>query len=207
MSSQTSSKKIKNYRNEPRAFAERIVALQKFFKEQQRLPSYSEMCGLFDVRSKQAVARIVEKCIVQGLVAKDAWGKLIPRALKGGTRMLGSVQAGFPSPAEEELCDIMSLDDFLITNHSASFLLKVSGDSMIDAGIQPDDLVLLERGRQPHFGDIVVAEIDHEWTMKYYERSGSRIMLKPANKNYPSIYPTEELSIAGVVTAVIRKYY
>ncbi len=188
-------------------FQKRIEQLRIFLKEHERLPSYSEMCELFALKSKQAVARIVDKMIEHGLVEKDGAGRLIPRGIKGGPRLIGTVQAGFPSAAEEELCDIMSLDDFLITNHVASFLLKVSGDSMIEAGIQPDDLVLLERGKQPRVGDIIVAEVDHEWTMKYFEKVGGKTVLKPANKNYPTIVPKEELQVAGVVTAVIRKYH
>ena len=74
---------------------------------------------------------------------------------------------------------------------------------MIEAGIQPNDMVILERGRTPKIGDIVVAEVDHEWTMKYYDKHGTVVTLKPANKNYPVIKPKEELKIAGVVTAVI----
>ena len=188
-------------------FQKRITQLRTFLKEQGRLPSYSEMCELFKVKSKQAVSRVVDKMIEHGLVEKDGAGRLIPKGIKGGARLIGTIQAGFPSAAEEELCDIMSLDDFLITNHVASFLLKVSGDSMIEAGIQPDDLVLLERGKEPRKGDIVVAEVDHEWTMKYFEKVGGKTVLKPANKNYPTIVPKEELVVAGVVTAIIRKYH
>jgi repressor LexA len=105
------------------------------------------------------------------------------------------------------LVDTLSLDDYLIKNRDASFLLRVSGESMIEAGIQPGDLVILERGRDPRNGDVVVAEVDHQWTIKYYVKRGSQIFLKPANKLFPVIAPREELKIAGVVTAVIRKYH
>ena len=72
--------------------------------------------------------------------------------------------------------------------------------------LQPKTMVILERGKQPKVGDIVVAEVDHEWTLKYYEKRGGKVVLKPANKKYPLITPREELKVAGVVTAVIRKY-
>jgi repressor LexA len=101
--------------------------------------------------------------------------KLLPTpALEGGIKLLGTVQAGFPSPAEEELIDTLSLDEFLIKNPQASYLVKVTGDSMIDAGIMPDDLVVVDRGRQPRHGDIVIAQVDGEWTMKYYEKRAPR---------------------------------
>jgi repressor LexA len=85
-------------------------------------------------------------------------------------------------------------------------MLTVSGDSMIDAGIMPGDMVIVERGRQPKIGEIVVAEVDHDWTMKYYLKRGDEIILRPANKKYPDIRPRQELNVAGVVTSVIRKY-
>ncbi|MEK9152791.1 MAG: S24 family peptidase, partial [Patescibacteria group bacterium] len=79
-------------------------------------------------------------------------------------------------------------------------------DSMIDAGIHPGDMVILERGREPKNGDVVVAEVDREWTIKHYDKRGGRVTLRAANKKYQPITPREELRIAGVVTAVIRKY-
>ncbi len=179
----------------------------KFYTDNKRLPSYSEMLSLFQVKSKNAVAKIIQKFIDLGLIEKDSSGRLIPMKLATPLKVLGDVQAGFPSAAEEELVDTLSLDDYLIHNREASFLLRVSGESMIDAGIQPGDLVILERGREPRNGDVVVAEVDHQWTIKYYVKRGAQIFLKPANKDFPIISPKEELKIAGVVTAVIRKYH
>lgn len=120
--------------------------------------------------------------------------------------MLGTVGAGFPSPAEEELKDNISLDDLLIQNREASFLLKVTGDSMTGAGIMPNDMVIVDRGQTPKSGDIVIAEVDGEWTMKYLRKRGELVMLVPANPKYRPIRPKNELRIAGVVTAVVRKY-
>jgi repressor LexA len=121
-------------------------------------------------------------------------------------RMIGTVEAGFPSPAEEELVDTLSLDELLIDNREASFLLKVTGDSMTGAGIMPHDMVIVDRGRTPKSGDIVIAEVDGEWTMKYLRKRGESVMLIPANPKYQPIRPKHELTIAGVVTAVVRKY-
>jgi repressor LexA len=123
-----------------------------------------------------------------------------------GVKILGSIQAGWPSPAEEELVDTVSLDEYLIKHPEQTFLVKVTGDSMIDAGIHEGDLVLVERGRQPRHRDIVIAQVDNEWTMKYYEKAGREVRLMAANKKYPPIQPKEELNVGGVVVAVIRKY-
>lgn len=170
------------------------------------MPSYGELAELLGFRSKYAAQYVVNKWVEAGVVRRDEAGKITPGRLFMPIKLLGTVQAGFPSPAEEENVDTISLDEWLIHNKEASFMLKVTGDSMLDAGIQPNDMVILERGKQPKVGDIVVAEVDHEWTLKYYEKRGGKVVLKPANKKYPLITPREELKVAGVVTAVIRKY-
>ncbi len=187
-------------------YQQRVAKFRRFFERNKRLPSYSEMLGLFNVKSKQSVARVVEKFVADGLVRKDERGRLVPKSLLGAVRVLGTVEAGWPSPAEEELVDTMSLDDFLIEKKEASFLLRVSGESMIEAGIRPGDYVIVERGRPPRSGDVVVAEVDGAWTMKTFEKRGGSVVLVPANKRFKPIRPSESLSIAGVVKAVIRKY-
>jgi repressor LexA len=184
----------------------RLNQLKQFHRKHKRMPSYAELAELFGFASKNAAKYCVDKWIEQGVLAKDSAGKILPGSSFWPMKVLGTVEAGFPSPAEEENADTMSLDEWLIGNKEASFMLRVSGDSMIDAGIRPGDMVILERGKQPKSGDIVVAEVDHEWTIKYFEKRGSRVTLKPANKKYRPIVPQEELRVAGVVTAVIRKY-
>lgn len=170
------------------------------------MPSYSEIGELTGIRSKNAVFKLVGRLEELKVVERDARGRLIPRALTASVKLLGTVEAGFPSPAEEELVDTISLDDFLVQNPEASFLLKVSGDSMSGAGILPGDMVIVDKRRQPKSGDIVVAQVDGEWTMKYLKKSGGSVALHPANPKYRPIRPRDELKVAGVVTAVVRKY-
>jgi SOS regulatory protein LexA len=185
---------------------ERVTAISRFNKEKGRMPSFSEIGEMTGLRSKNAVAKLVQRLESQGVVARDVKGRLIPKSLSGGIRLLGTVEAGFPSPAEEELRDTLSLDDLLIQNREASFLLKVSGDSMSGAGILPGDMVIVDRGQTAKSGDIVIAEVDGEWTMKYLRKRGTGVLLVPANPKYQPIKPKNELKIAGVVTAVVRKY-
>ena len=120
--------------------------------------------------------------------------------------ILGLVEAGFPTSVGEELMDTMSIDEFLIENKEATYLLKVKGDSMIGAGIMPGDLVIVERGRPARVGEVVVAEVDREFTLKYFRKKGNKIYLESANKKYKPIFPKEELKILAVVRALIRKY-
>lgn len=183
-----------------------LKKLKRFYMKNRRMPSYGELAELLGFRSKNAAKYLVDKWIDADVVRKDSAGKILPGRLFMPVKVLGTVAAGFPSPAEEEEADTISLDEWLIDNREATFMLKVSGDSMIDAGIQPGDTVLLHRGRVPKSGDIVVAEVDQEWTLKYFEKKGKSVVLKPANRRYKPIMPQDELRVAGVVTAVVRKY-
>ena len=110
-----------------------------------------------------------------------------------GLPLVCHIVAGFPTPAEEELRDLLSFDDYLITRPDSSFILKVRGDSMMEAGILPGDLVIVEKGRNPRTGDIVIAEVDGEWTMKYFRKEGGRIIFEAANPGYAPLYPPSEL--------------
>jgi SOS regulatory protein LexA len=179
----------------------------RFHRDNRRMPSYAEMLGLLEVKSKSVVHFWVGKLVAKGLLEKDEKGRLRLTRRSLAIPMAGAVQAGFPSPEEEALCDAMSLDEYLVNRPETSFLLQVTGDSMIDAGIMPGDLVVIEKGREPTNGDIVIAEIDGEWTIKYFRKQGKTVFLEAANPRYPAIKPKTELRLGGVVTAAIRKYH
>ncbi|HPL64649.1 MAG TPA: transcriptional repressor LexA [Syntrophales bacterium] len=181
--------------------------ISDYLRKNGRMPTYSEMMELLGVRSKSVVDFWVKKLVAGGILRKDAHGFLIPLRPLSGLPMVGDIRAGFPSPAEEELRDIISLDEFLVGRPDSSFLLKVSGDSMINEGIKQGDLVIVEKGREPKNGDIVIAEVDGEWTLKYFRREGKSVVLEAANPDYPPIRAKTELRIGGVISAVIRKYY
>ncbi|MEX1027628.1 MAG: transcriptional repressor LexA [Candidatus Paceibacterota bacterium] len=187
-------------------FEKAVSKLRAFYRTHRRMPSFAELGELVGLRSKNSVSKLINKLCEHNIVAKDHTGRLVPRDLYGELKVLGTVEAGFPSAAEEQELDTLTLDDFLIENKEASFLLTVSGESMIDAGIQPGDLVIVERGRVAKNGDIVIAEVDEEWTMKYYRMHGPQVWLEPANKKFKPIYPKETLNIAAVVRGVVRKY-
>ena len=180
--------------------------ISEFYKTKRRMPSYSELAALLGYKTKSAVHYAVGKLITQGILSKDKKGKLLPKDLGNEIRLLGLVEAGFPSPAEEELVDTMSIDDYLIKNKDASFILRVKGDSMKDAAIVEGDMVIVERGKQPKVGDIVIAEIDDGYTMKYYQMQNGKPYLQPANEKYKPIFPINQLKVDAIVKAVIRKY-
>lgn len=189
--------------------------LKNYYYKNKRMPSYGELTDLIKAHSKNAATYWVDKWVKEGAIKRDSAGKLLPGKAFNPVKLLGTVQAGFPSPAEEENTDTISLDDWLIKNKEASFMLKVTGDSMVDVGIMPGDMVIVERGKQPKSGDIVIAEVDSKWTVKFFHRSsgkgagsgsGGKVVLKAANKRYKDIVPREEMRVAGVVISVIRKY-
>jgi len=182
-------------------------SVASFFSDHRRMPSYAEMINLFGVKSKSVVHFWINKLIQKGIIEKDQKGHLAFTKNAFGIPMVGSIQAGFPSPEEEALRDVISMDEYLVTKPDSSFLLKVTGDSMIGEGIREGDLVIVEKGREPKNGDIVIAEVDGEWTMKYFIRKGKTIVLEAANPKYLPIKPRSELRLGGVVTAVIRKYH
>ncbi len=158
------------------------------------------------LRSKNGVFTFIGKLENSRGPTNSRKGQLPAPAFENPAQVLGTVEAGFPSPAEEELVDTLSLDEFLIRNREATFLLKVSGDSMTGAGILPGDMVIVDKGRTAKSGDIVIAQVDGEWTMKFLRKRGDSVTLVPANPRYQPIRPKNELNVAGVVTAVVRKY-
>jgi repressor LexA len=181
--------------------------VEAFYQKHYRLPGYGELMALTRFKSKNAAYKLIEKLAADGVVAKEQNGKLSPGPrLRSGIRLLGLVEAGFPSPAEEELLDVMDFDEYLAPNKEASYLLKVKGDSMIDAGIQPGDLVVVERKATYKPGSIVIASVDGEYTMKYLRKRGDAFYLEPANEKYKPIWPKGALNVEAVVTAVVRKY-
>ena len=181
--------------------------LYSFYKKVGRMPSYQEASKLFKLKSKDSAFKAIQKLIVIGAVNKDLKGKLIPNSKSNSSlKLLGLVEAGFPTPAEEQNLDQITLDEWLINDRSASFMLKVKGDSMVDAGIHQGDYVIVERTNTARVGKIIIAEVDGQWTIKYLRKDSQGYYLEPANKKYKNIRPEEDLSISAVVKAVIRKY-
>ncbi len=116
------------------------------------------------------------------------------------------ISAGFPSPADDFLQQRISLDKILVKNKDATFFARVSGQSMIDAGINDNDLLVIDRSIEPVNNKIAVCFIDGEFTVKRLRVEGNKVWLKPENPDYPIINITEEndFIIWGIVTNVIK---
>lgn len=201
--------------------AEKIYA---FYEKNLRMPSYSEVCKLCSISSKNTAHNLIKKLSATGKIKTDSTGKIIPNGnvtksvsapakhTKGTITdhqltVLGLVEAGFPTPSEESMHDKVSLDEWVIEKKEASFMLKVKGDSMKDAGILDGDMVIVERTRSARTGQIIVAEVDGSYTMKYLRKDAhGKFFLEAANSAYKPIRPKESLQITAVVKAVVRKY-
>src|SRR5262245_59476101 len=117
-----------------------------FSRSRKPMPHDRELVAITGLRPTHALCTLVEHIITCEPLAQEAMRRLLPERRCAHLPLLGTVTAGFPSPAEEELLDTMTLDEFLITNREATYLLKVTGESMIEAGILPGDWLLVERG-------------------------------------------------------------
>ena len=123
-------------------------------------------------------------------------------------KVSGSVVAGFPSPAEQYLEPPLDLNELLVKRPAASFFVRVSGDSMIGEGIHDGDLLVVDRSLRPASGDVIIACIDGEFTVKTYRRDKNGLRLEPANPSFPVIHikPGQELDYFGKVTACIHRF-
>ncbi|CAM1345989.1 Protein UmuD [Tenacibaculum crassostreae] len=117
------------------------------------------------------------------------------------------ISAGFPSPADDFRETRISLDEELIRNKEATFFARVSGQSMIGAGLEDNDLLVIDRSIPPTNNKIAVCFLDGEFTVKRLRVEGGEVWLKPENPDYPIIKITEENNfiIWGIVTNVIKK--
>lgn len=120
----------------------------------------------------------------------------------------GKIKAGFPSPADDFQVKRHDLNELLIVHPSATFMWRVSGISMIEAGIFDNDILVVDRALTPAHKDIVVAQVDGEFTVKYLHKRADRVKLVPANPTFPTITFKEgqQLTVIGVVIASIKRF-
>ncbi len=182
------------------------TTIRNFYREYKRLPSYQEICTLFGYASKRSAHQLMQKLVDAGVVEKDEKGHFIPIKMNFSLPVLGSIQAGYPTTADEQYFGNLSLEEYVVPNPLKSYILQVKGDSMVDAGINTGDFVIVQECETPKNGDIVVAQMDGEFTLKYFKKIPNGISLIPANKKYPEFFPKESLRIFGKVVSVIRKY-
>jgi repressor LexA len=180
--------------------------LQDYYARHRVLPSYASIGSLVGLNSKASVADMVLRLKAERFLESSPDRRLKP-GKRFFERLLGeSVRAGLPSAAGQSAPETLSIDEFLVEHPSRTILITVKGDSMIDAGIHAGDVVVVEKRVAANVGDIVVAILDNEFTLKRLDRERGRLVLKPENKAYPVIRPKGDAEIFGVVVGLCRKY-
>lgn len=120
----------------------------------------------------------------------------------------GHVRAGFPSPAQDFAVNRLDLSALLVTHPQATYLLRVAGTSMRDAGIDDGDTLVVDRAIKPRHGHVVVAVVDGDFTVKHLHLRAGRLCLKAANPSFPDIVPKDgqTVEVWGVVSACIKRF-
>lgn len=195
--------------------------LLKFIEEYQwengSSPTLREMRENFGVTSDNSVLKPLKVLEEKGYIQKDD----TPRGIKllgkikqhmeaashiASVPLVGTIPAGGPVIAQENILGTFEVGKGLMKTETGSFLLRVSGSSMINAGIYEGDMVLVSPDQNPRSGDIVVALVDGENTVKRYVQDRGRVYLKAENPEYEDIIPERELSVQGIVVGLIRNY-
>jgi repressor LexA len=174
--------------------------IREFQQKRGYSPSLADLAVAFGVKSKNAIAKVVNALSKNGYLAKDPKGRIkifdqIAETVSSlSLPLFGPIAAGFAAPVEEQAEEKVTLEEYLVRDRNSTFLLRVRGDSMIDAGIHEGDLV------------IVVGVLDGEYTLKELIRENGKYFLRAKNPAYKDMYAMNELQVAGVVRGVVRKY-
>lgn len=183
-----------------------VQKITRFHKSNSRMPTYKELMNITGYKSRASVFDFIERMIARNIITKDKNGHLSPGSSFFSRPKLGIISASFGYDSNVISDESNAIDDYLIENPEATFLLTVKGESMIEAGIMPNDIVVAERTNNVKNGNIIIAEVDGSWTMKYYRNDNGKITLIPANRTMKPYSPKESFTITAVVRGVVRKY-
>lgn len=186
---------------------EHLAMLQGYYAEHRVLPSYARLMSLLGFASKSAVKKVLERLEGGGMLERTPDGDWAPSE-RFFDRAIATqpVPAGMPISADSDIHEQITIDRFLIQQPAKTVLIRVKGDSMVEAGIHDGDLAVVERKSEATQGDIVVAVVDDQFTLKTLARDKDGYHLLPANPNYPVIRPNGKLEIFGVLVGLVRKY-
>lgn len=182
-----------------------LAKLRTYWKQNRAFPSMAKLCDVVGLASTSSVFALVGRLADEGYLERVE-GRIAPTKRFFGRPVLGHVRAGVPQPAGQDEPEVLSLDDYLVDEPNRTFMCRVRGDSMKDAGLLEGDLVVVERNAPAAPGDIVVAVVDGEFTVKTLRMAEGRFYLEAANSAYADIRPTGSLELAGVVTGSLRRY-
>lgn len=190
----------------PNHDSKHLSLLQDYYARHRLIPSYAAISALLGFSAKTAAAALVRRLEAAGYLQRTPDRRLTPTPrFFELPRSVAAVRAGLPEPALDTSADMVSIDGLLVHKPSRTFFVPIKGDSMCEAGLLEGDTAVCEQGRHAKPGDIVVAQIDGELTIKTLLLERKRLVLKPENKAYPILRP-DPLDIIGVVTGSFRSY-
>ena len=169
------------------------------------MPPLRQIAEDLSFKYHNSVQHYMEALMFRGLVKKIDSFLYLDKKLFGLKIFDSRIPAGEPATLEDSY-EVFDFENYLRADDERSFMLRVSGDSMIEAGIYDGDLIVVDKKIQPTHGVIVVAIIDGGYTIKYLRKKGNKNYLKAANPKYKDIYPESEFKIMGVVTGSVRKF-
>lgn len=187
--------------------AKHLATLQNYYAEHRVLPSYTRLTSLLGFASKSGIKKVLERLQAAGMLERTTDGDWAPseRFFDRSIAHL-PVVAGMPLPTADEGGEALTLDRFLIARPADTVLVRVKGDSMTGAGIHSGDLAVIEKRSHAQPGEVVVAVVDDEFTLKTLARDNAGYHLLPANPDFPVIRPNGKLEIFGVLVGLVRKY-
>jgi len=190
--------------------------IEKYQMEHGSSPTIKEMREFFGVSSDNSILKHLKALEDKGFIEKDDTPRGIKLLASVKERLesaefklplLGMIPAGGPVLTEEYIEDWVNVGDDVVYKYKDSYLLRVTGDSMVDAGIFEGDILVVCGSIEPREGDVVVALVDNQNTVKRYMKDAQgRVYLKAENPNYDNIFPEGDLCTQGVVTGLLRYY-
>jgi len=184
-----------------------LAALRAHWKKHKSFPAMAKLADVLGLASSGGVFKVLGRLVDAGYLER-ADGRIAPTKKFFALPLLGTVRAGLPQPADQdEGYELVSVEDFLVQHPERTSFCRVKGDSMRDAGLLDGDMVVVEANSPTKSGDIVVAVVDNEITVKYlraHKPTGWR--LEPANVAYDVIYPGSSLEVLGVVVGSFRRF-
>ena len=181
-----------------------VDAIRDYYAEHRVMPSYATLSDLAGIKAKSWTHTLVSMLRDEGILDVTPDKRLKPGRRFFEREVADSVRAGNPEQAPETT-DALTIDSYLIEHPSKTSLVRVKGDSMIDAGILEGDLAVVEWRSNARPGDIVIAMVDGEPTLKTLAKDKDGYWLQPANAAYKPIRAKDKLEISGVMVGLIRK--
>lgn len=183
-----------------------LLRFKTFYFKYRTIPSFSQCMEILGVQSKSVVHRFFQQMIEQGYLEKRH-GVYYPADKLVALPLFDSVRAGIPDDATQTDVQMVGIEHYLVDAPEHTVLLSVIGDSMIEAWLYEDDIVVVDTKKQAHTWDIVIAVVDQEYTVKYLQKNAEKqFYLKAWNPLYSDIYPKEQLHIFGKVIGSFRRY-